>query len=207
MSSPLAPRRFDPLTEIVLRSTVDGSPPPVAGRPRPDAARDAMSRSRGAILDGARAAVLANGTRITMAQVAARAGVAKATLYNHFRAREDVLSAVLLDEIDQLTRRLSHLPLDEALRRAATAISEHPLLEALGGGQDAAALAALARVDTRSAGWARAAQAVNAALAATGRGGTPTVLRWLSSFVVAPADQADIADDVAVLISGLPPLR
>jgi hypothetical protein len=31
------------------------------------------------------------------------------------------------------------------------------------------------------------------------------VLRWLSSFIIAPADEIDIAADVAVLLSGLPP--
>jgi hypothetical protein len=35
--------------------------------------------------------------------------------------------------------------------------------------------------------------------------GTPTVLRWLSSFITAPADLADIEADVAILVSGLPP--
>ena len=31
------------------------------------------------------------GTKITMSQIAANAGVAKATLYNHFRTRDAVL--------------------------------------------------------------------------------------------------------------------
>jgi AcrR family transcriptional regulator len=162
-----------------------------------------MARSRAAILDGARAAVEANGTKITMAQVAARGGVAKATLYNHFRAREDVLAALLLDEIDRLVAAVSHLELSQALITAAVAVSEHPLLEALGG-QDTTALAVLARVDVRSPGWARVAQAVERLLRRSGRAGTPTVLRWLSSFIIAPAEEVDIAADVAVLLSGLP---
>ena len=164
------------------------------------------SRSRAAILDGARAAVLANGTSITMAQIAARAGVAKATLYNHFRAREDVLGELLLVEIDQLIGSVAHLPLPVALNQAAVAISEHPLLEALGS-HDGTALAVLARVDVRSEGWARVAQATERLLARRGRRGTPTVLRWLASFVLAPADSDDIAADVSVLVAGLPPSR
>ena len=163
-----------------------------------------MARSRAAILDGARAAVEANGTKITMGQVAARGGVAKATLYNHFRAREDVLAALLLDEIDRLVATVADLQLPQALAAAAVAVSEHPLLEALGG-QDTTTLAVLARVDVRTAGWARVARAVDHLLRRAGRGGTPTVLRWLSSFIIAPADEVDIAADVAVLISGLPP--
>lgn len=163
-----------------------------------------MARSRAAILDGARAAVEANGTKITMAQVAARGGVAKATLYNHFRAREDVLAALLLDEIDRLVATVSHLELSQALTIAAVAVSEHPLLEALGG-QDTTTLAVLARVDVRTPGWARVGHAVERLLRQSGRAGAPMVLRWLSSFIIAPADEIDIAADVAVLLSGLPP--
>ncbi|MEO7261142.1 MAG: TetR/AcrR family transcriptional regulator [Jatrophihabitantaceae bacterium] len=165
-----------------------------------------MARSRAAILDGARAAVEANGTKITMAQVAARGGVAKATLYNHFRAREDVLAALLLDEIDRLVAAVAHLELSQALTTAAVQVSEHPLLEALGG-QDTTTLAVLARVDVRTPGWARVAQAVEQLLRRSGLTGTPTVLRWLSSFIIAPAEEIDIAADVAVLLSGLPPTR
>ncbi|MDQ1741693.1 MAG: TetR/AcrR family transcriptional regulator, transcriptional repressor of aconitase [Pseudonocardiales bacterium] len=165
-----------------------------------------MARSRAAILDGARAAVEANGTKITMAQVAARGGVAKATLYNHFRAREDVLAALLLDEIDRLVTAVWPLELAPALTAAAVAVSEHPLLEALGG-QDTTTLAVLARVDVRTPGWAKVAHSVEQLLRRYGRAGTPTVLRWLSSYVIAPADEADIAADVDVLVAGLPPAR
>ena len=59
-------------------------------------AGNAMNRTRAALLDGARRAVEMSGTKITMAQVAASAGVAKATLYNHFRTRDAVLSALVL---------------------------------------------------------------------------------------------------------------
>ena len=165
-----------------------------------------MARSRAAILEGARAAVEANGTKITMAQVAARGGVAKATLYNHFRAREDVLAALLLDEIDRLVSAVAPLDLPQALTAAAVTISEHPLLEALGG-QDTTTLAVLARVDVRTPGWARVASAVEQLLRRAGRTGAPTVLRWLSSFIIAPADEIDIAADVEVLMSGLPSIR
>lgn len=209
-------RRPDPLVDIVLCPTTGQALPAVpvpvdrdaVGGPTETAAprTSPAARSRAAIMVGARAAVLANGSSITMAQIAARAGVAKATLYNHFRAREDVLAELLLTEIDQLIASVAHLPLPVALNRAAVAISEHPLLEALGS-HDAGALAVLARVDVRSAGWGRVAQATERLLARRGRRGTPTVLRWLASFVLAPADSDDIAADVSVLVAGLPPSR
>lgn len=213
-----APHRFDPLTDVLLRSTAIpaqagegsvGTPagdPPVGSPVASSSRAGVAARSRAAILDGARAAVLANGTKITMSQVAARAGVAKATLYNHYRAREDVLADLLLVEIDSIIAAVEHLSLSTALHRAAVAVSEHPLLEALGA-QDSAALSALAMIDVRTAGWARVGQAVDRMLARQGRRGTPTVLRWLSSFLIAPADNADITADVAVLVAGLPPGR
>jgi AcrR family transcriptional regulator len=166
-------------------------------------AGNVAARSRAAILDGARRAVALDGTRISMAQVATAAGVAKATLYNHFRTREDLLQALLLDEIERLITMLAHRDLSSALIRAATAVSENPWLEALGG-DDTATLAMLARVDVRAAGWSLVAQATEGLLSRHGRSGTPTVLRWLSSFVVAPADEQDIVDDVAILHAGLP---
>jgi AcrR family transcriptional regulator len=206
MSPQGSPHRFDPLVDIVLRPTTLGSPAVAVNRhDGPVTGRAAVAgRSKAAILEGARAAVLANGTKITMAQIAARAGVAKATLYNHYRAREDVLAELLLVEIDDLIAPLAHLPLAMALTRAAVAVSEHPLLEAIGS-DDAAVLSLLGMVDVRTAGWARVAQGVERLLARHSRRGTPTVLRWLASFVVSPADREDINADVAVLIAGLPP--
>jgi hypothetical protein len=115
-----------------------------------------------------------------------------------------VLAALLLEEVDRLVSAVAHLELSQALTSAAVAVSEHPLLEALGG-QDTTTLAVLARVDVRTPGWGRVAHAVEQLLRRAGRGGTPTVLRWLSSFIIAPADEIDIAADVTVLLSGLPP--
>jgi AcrR family transcriptional regulator len=212
-STPL--RRSDPLTEILLRPTTGAAVPtqdlrdraasiashPAAPRTR---AGSGLGRSRAAIVDGARRAVIVSGTRVSMAQVAAAAGVAKATLYNHFRTREDVLEAVLLAEIDAVIADVGHRELSLCLIRAATLVSEHPLLEALGE-HDTDVLAAMARVDVRSAGWNRVAAAIETVLSRSGKRGTPTVLRWLSSFVLAPADLEDIAADVAILVAGLPP--
>lgn len=160
-----------------------------------------LARSRGAILAGARKAVLASGTRITMSQVATEAGVAKATLYNHFRTREELLHALLLDEIDGAVEKLGRLELGDALRRAACLVSDHPLLEALGAEPDV--LADLARVDVRSDGWKRIADAVDVILGGYRLRGAPTILRWLSSFIAGPADASDIALDVEILLYGL----
>ena len=199
----------DLLLDTLLRPTgpapaaVDVSAAPVRAIGTRTRAGNAMDRTRAALLDGARRAVEVNGTRITMAQVAAGAGVAKATLYNHFRTKDAVLAALVADEVVRIAAAVAGHPLDQQLTTAAEAICEHPLLRAVAASEPAA-VAALARVDTSARGWHLVADAVTAALAAHGRAGTSLVLRWLASFVITPAGRPAIASDVAVLLAGLP---
>ncbi len=207
----------DPLFDTLFRSTTpDAAAPP----PRLDAAQaseppvrppgtraragNAMQRSRAALLDGARRAVAHSGTKITMAEVAAASGVAKATLYNHFRTRDAVLSALLLSEIDAVAADADELPLEQGLLRVAVALRDHPLLATLAA-REPASLAALARIDLTAAGWQRAHAVVAQRLAAQGWDGAGTALRWLASYLVSPAEDEEIAADLAVLLAGLPP--
>ena len=56
-------------------------------------AGNAMNRTRAGLLAGAARAFADQGLRrSTMQSVAAAAGVAKATLYNHFRTKDDVVA-------------------------------------------------------------------------------------------------------------------
>ncbi len=202
----------DPLFDTLFRSTAlpePAGPPPIASaapvrqagtRTR---AGNAMTRTRGALLAGARRAVETVGTKITMAQVATAAGVAKATLYNHFRTREAVLDALLADEVDTLIARAAGLPLRDALGRTAVAISDSALLRTLTR-VEPGTVAALGRIDRTAPGWDRARAAVASALHAEGRGGTDLVLRWLASFLLSPARPAAIAADLALLLDALP---
>lgn len=165
-----------------------------------------MARTRAAVLDGARIAIAESGTSITMTQVAAASGVAKATLYNHFRSREAVLDAVLADEVTVLLRGLATLPLSDALAEAATRIGRHPLLRALAESEPAT-IAALARIDLSSAQWRRCADELRASLERSRRGGGELVLRWLSSFVSTPCEAesaTSVAAGAAALVRGLP---
>ncbi|HEY2271226.1 MAG TPA: helix-turn-helix domain-containing protein [Jatrophihabitantaceae bacterium] len=200
----------DPLFDTLFRSTALPSAPPAIASAAPvreagtrSRAGNAMNRTRAALLDGARRAVEASGTKITMAQVAASAGVAKATLYNHFRTREAVLDALLQDEVRVLTERAAGKPLADALAATAAAISESPLLRTLAR-IEPATVACLGRIDRTAIGWQRARAAVDAALSVDARGGGELVLRWLASFLLSPARPADIAADLAVLIAALP---
>src|SRR4051794_29762897 len=200
----------DPLFDTLFRSTVLPAQPPAIASAAPvrqtgtrSRAGNAMNRTRAALLDGARRAVERTGTKITMAQVAAAAGVAKATLYNHFRTREAVLDALLLDEVSTLIDRVAGLPLADALGATATSLSDSPLLRTLAR-VEPATVATLGRIDRTAAGWQQALAAVDAALAADSRAGGEFVLRWLASFLVTPARPAAIAADLAVLIAALP---
>ncbi len=142
-----------------------------------------------------------------MAQVALAGGVAKATLYNHFRTREAVLSALLEDEVNRLIRLAqAETDLGGALVCVASELSQNWMLRTLGE-LDPATLMQLARIDLGGEGWRAARDAVREHLERAGRRGTMTVLRWFSSFVLTPGDTASITADAAVLLAGLPVRR
>lgn len=209
-----------PLFDTLFRPTIAAEP--AAPETRPDGlaglgasaapirvpgtrtrAGNAMNRTRAALLLGAGRAVAATGTKIAMAQVATLAGVAKATLYNHFRTRDAVLAALLLDQVQQLVDAHQAEPLEVALAGAARDIARNEVVRGLAV-VEPAALAAIARIDDAAPAWTLARSAVADLLAGAGRGGADTVLRWLASFLLSPASPDIIAADVAVLVAGLP---
>ena len=112
----------DPLFDTLFRPTTVtaaiGSAPPVRIVGTRTRAGNAMNRTRAALVGGARRAVEISGTKITMSQVAAVSGVAKATLYNHFRTREALLAALVVDEVTVIAEACSTLPLADALATA-----------------------------------------------------------------------------------------
>jgi AcrR family transcriptional regulator len=197
----------DPLFETLFRgsssSVAIASAAPVQRIGTHSRAGNAMGRTRAALLEGAARAVTSGGIKITMSQVATHSGVAKATLYNHFRTRDAVLAALLAHQVDALIERVASAPIERALVDAATAISNHPVVRALAGSEPAV-LAALARVDTRIEGWRRVNDAVQATLAREGLGGASVVMRWLASYLVTPASPESIIEDARIVLAGLP---
>jgi AcrR family transcriptional regulator len=194
---------FDTLFRPTTSSPITASAPPVRAKGTHSRAGNAMNRTRAALLSGAARAVATAGTKITMAQVAAAAGVAKATLYNHFRTREAVLAALVVQQVDALIEDQVGKPLGVALVDTAAAISAHPVRAGLAA-VEPAVLATVGRIDPAAEGWQHARAAVEAALAADSRAGADTVLRWLASYLLSPAGAEAIARDVAVLLAGLP---
>jgi AcrR family transcriptional regulator len=91
-----------------------------------------MNRTRLGLLAGAARAFAEHGLRrSTMQSVAAAAGVAKATLYNHFRTKDDVAAALLAAELDRLTALAAAVPLDQALAALSDELGAHPVLRRL----------------------------------------------------------------------------
>ena len=95
-------------------------------------AGNAMNRTRAGLLAGAARAFAEHGLRrSTMQSIAAAAGVAKATLYNHFRTKDEVSRALLAAELDRLTALAAALPADQALAALSDECGAHPVLRRL----------------------------------------------------------------------------
>ncbi len=157
-----------------------------------------MAHTRQAILDGALRSVAEHGTAgTTMKQIARDAGVAKATLYNHFRTKDDVWSALSRREGDALAAALvagAAVDLGDALAMTALAVGAHPGRAALTG-------------SGVLAGWPAASDAVRRALVAAGRpGDAPGVdllLRWLVTQLSRPGDEQTVRAQATLLAAGL----
>lgn len=179
-----------------------------AGRPGTRSrAGNAMGRTRTSLLTAAATCLARQGVRqTTMADVAAEAGVAKATLYNHVRTKDEVLAALVLHEIGRLGQEAAAAPtLAAALATAARGLSEHPALRRLVA-EEPAVLGPLLRGGT-GPGWRLARSTVadllgrSGAAAETAR--VDTVLRWLLGAVLLPGLAEDAERGAQVLAAGL----
>ena len=96
-----------------------GRPGARPGRAHPSRQRDGPHAA--GLLPGAARAFAEHGLRrSTMQSIAAAAGVAKATLYNHFRTKDEVAAALLAVELDRLTALAAGLPRSRRWPRSPT---------------------------------------------------------------------------------------
>jgi AcrR family transcriptional regulator len=152
-----------------------------------------MARTRLAVLDGAARAVEKHGARkATMADIAALAGIAKGTLYNHFRAKEAVYAAAIDAGVRSLATECTAAARDslaDAFALAADRIGGHPALRRIAADEPATLAALMTPTDMPLWGLARSSlrDVMVAAGVATSSANIDTVLRWLVSFVAAPA--------------------
>jgi AcrR family transcriptional regulator len=170
-----------------------------------------MGRTRAAVLDGALRSLIRRGVQATtMGDVAADGGVAKATLYNHFRRKEDVLRALADAEVRRMFAEcvaLAREDLPTALATAADRVAKHPVVRRLAA-DEPQLLAAIAAPDQSTPAWAAAVDGVLAMLAAAGRPAAPSaadlVLRWLISHVGMPGADASRRSGAELIVASLP---
>jgi AcrR family transcriptional regulator len=142
-----------------------------------------MGRTRRGLLDGAARAFAQHGLkRSTMQGVATAAGVAKATLYNHFRTKEEVARALLTAELDRLLAAAGDLPLAGALAVLADECAGHPVLRRLAE-TEPELLAALLTVDAEH--WAALTARLAAALGVDDEA-AELAARWLVGVALQP---------------------
>jgi AcrR family transcriptional regulator len=154
-----------------------------------------MARTRAAVLDGAARAVEKHGARkATMADIASLAGIAKGTLYNHFRAKEAVYAAAMEAGIKSLAAECvaaAREDLTDALALAAERIGTHPAIRRIA--TDEPAVLAVMVTPTDMPLWGLARSSVRdiliAAGVATSAASIDFVVRWLTTVIVAPAPE------------------
>jgi len=170
---------------------------------------NAMARTRAALLAATGQCLARYGVRkTTMVDVAERSRVAKATLYNHFRTKDDLLAAYVEDRVAALVRTAAAAAADglpAALTAVSTALAEDPALRRAAV-EEPAVLGALAR-PSEGRGWAAARDGVRTVLAAArveaDDAQVELVLRWVTSQLLWPADGATAGALVGALV-GVP---
>jgi AcrR family transcriptional regulator len=175
----------------------DPSAAPVRERGVHSRAGNAMQRTRAAVLDGAVRAVEKHGARrTTMADIAMLAGVAKGTLYNHFRTKDAVYAASLDAAIRALGEEcvvVAGDDLAEALALAAERIGGSAALRRVAAEEPAvtAFLVTVGDGDVWAAARTAIGEVLTAAPASADPASTDLVLRWLVSFVAAPGHDVE----------------
>lgn len=100
-------------------------------------ATDTASAKRRQILEGARAVFSEQGyERATVDQIAARAGVSKATVYNHFHDKQALFVAAVVESCDEFREGLAFRlgETDDAPESVLRAIGEHFMARSLSPG-------------------------------------------------------------------------
>lgn len=168
-------------------------------------AGNAMERTRAKLLDATCRLVSERGTRKTsMTDIAIAAGIAKGTLYNHFRSKDDVLAALVESEVRLVAAEAAGLPLTEALVHAAWRAGTHPAVRRLVAAEPET-VAALLSSGRSGAGWRAARIAAGDALVAAGRDpdAADLVVRWLATQIASP-DRVEAQATAELLAAVLP---
>lgn len=147
-----------------------------------------MERARSGIIEAAAALVAVGGQKsVTMAAVGRKAAVAKATVYNHFRDRDELLRALLATERERMVAHCASVPRAEQLTTAARWLGQSAVIAGLRRHDPAIVLGLATAATTDDAARHHAEQWC-------APGDDPDrALRWLISFAVAPPRSAETA--------------
>ncbi len=169
-----------------------------------------MGRTRAALLHATAECITRYGVRkTTMVDVASKSGVAKATLYNHFRTKDDVLAALVEQQVADLVAACAGAAATDGLVAALVLVGEAlagsaPLRKAAEGEQ---ALIAPLATPGQARGWKVARDGVTAVLTAAqvphGPAEVELLLRWCASQVLWPLTPVTLPDAAQVLARGL----
>lgn len=191
-----------------MTADVDASAAPVREPGLRSRAGNAMERTRAAVLDGAVRAVEKHGARrATMSDIATLAGIAKGTLYNHFRTKDAVYAAAVDAGLRSLTEECATVADDDladALALAAERLGTHPALRRVAADEPATLAALLCPTDAPV--WRQAHDSVRFVLDAAARdtsdAAVDLVLRWLASFAGTPG--REVETQAQLLAAGIP---
>ena len=150
-------------------------------------AGNAMGRTRAGLLDGAARAFAEQGLRATtMLSIAAAAGVAKGTLFTHFRTKDEVARTLLASELRRLAADAAGRPPAEALAGLADELAGSPVLRRLRSSDPEVLVELLAVPADR---WA-ALTADLAGVLGTDAAAAELPARWLLGVVLQPGRSA-----------------
>ena len=220
MTSEASPEDPAPFDTAETSSALASAAPVRVGGTRARAG-NAMGRTRVGILEATGRAVEKYGVRrATMGDVASVAGIAKGTLYNHFRTKNDLLTAAIAAGVEALGDDCAAMAdgqgeagLARALRHAAETLSAHPALVRVAAEEPAELIRLL--LPGYDGAWPVARAAVARVIAAAFPAppavepeaeGDPvasavseTVLRWLVTFTGSAGVPAETAAGAALL--------
>jgi AcrR family transcriptional regulator len=162
-----------------------------------------MGRTRLAIVDAVAECLTARGARrTTMVEIAAAAGIAKGTLYNHVRTRDDAYVLLADNEVGRLIAILDVAAGGDAGSRFASAaevVANHPVVRALAASEPTALMTV---VGSSAATEHFHAQVREALVGVVGVAVADLALRWFLSLLLDGGD-ADTRAATAALLVGL----
>ena len=168
---------------------------------------NAMGRTRAALLAATAECIARYGIRkTTMVDVASKSRVAKATLYNHFRTKDDVLAALVEQQVAELVgacvTAASAQGLVAGLTECARLLADNAALRKAA--QDEPALLAPLMVLGDGRGWQAArdgaAAVLTAAGTASGAAEVDLLLRWAVSQLLWPLAHGAARDTAATAV-------